>query len=121
MQWKWLFLSQSKFFNQTSHRKTKQIQKTKCEKSFVKLTEKYLKIEGYVNVYCGKMFVRNYFSGCSEVLSKINCYQQNESVSHEFFPSKHPRSNKFTWSGKASTSLLYYAYLSLSTKTTGLS
>ena len=72
MQWKWLFLSQSKFFNQTSHRKTKQIQKTKCEKSFAKLTEKYLKIEGYVNVYCGKMFVRNYFSGCSEVLSKIN-------------------------------------------------
>ena len=33
---------------------------------------KYLKIEEYVNIYNKKLFVRNYFSKCSEVHLKIN-------------------------------------------------
>ena len=34
--------------------------------------EKYLKIEEYVNIYNKKLFVRNYFSKCSEVHLMVN-------------------------------------------------
>ena len=54
-------MSQSKFFNLTTYRKTKRKQKTKRKESFVEL-KKYLKIEEYVNIYNKKLFVRNYFS-----------------------------------------------------------
>ena len=42
------------------------------KKSFVELTEQYLKIEEYVNIYDCKLFARNYSSECSEVLLKFN-------------------------------------------------
>ena len=54
--------------------------------------------------YNKKLFVRNYFSKCSEVHLKINlCYQWHGSVSCEVFPSKHSQSYRATWSGQAST------------------
>ena len=41
------------------------------------------KIEEYVNIHNEKLFVRIYFSKCSEVAALIDslCYQQHESVS----------------------------------------
>ena len=50
------------------YRKTKQKQKTKY--SFVEL-KKYLKIDKYVNINNDKLFVRIYFSKCSEVATLI--------------------------------------------------
>ena len=49
------FLSQSKYFDQLSQRKTKQ----KSKKRFVGVTEKYLKIQEYLSIYDGKLFERN--------------------------------------------------------------
>ena len=49
-----VFLSQSKYLNQLSHRKTKQEQK----KRFVGVTEKYLKTEESLNIFDGKLFKR---------------------------------------------------------------
>ena len=55
MSWSDCFLSQSKYFDQLSHRKTKQKQK----KRFVGVTEKYLKTEESLNTYDGKLSERN--------------------------------------------------------------
>ena len=55
----------------------------------------------------------------SITLKDYLCYQQHGSVSCEVFPSKHSRSYTATWSGKALTSIIYYAYLIFSMKTTG--
>ena len=55
MSWSDCFLKQSKYFDQLPHRKTNQKQK----KRFVRVTEKYLKIEEYLNIYDGKLFKRN--------------------------------------------------------------
>ena len=50
-------------------------------------TEKYLKIEEYVNVYNKKLFVKNYFSKCSEVHLKNNFYISDIKVYLvKFFP-----------------------------------
>ena len=54
MSWSDCFLNQSKYFDQLSHRN-----KNKSKKRFVGLTEKYLKIEEYLNIYDGKLFERN--------------------------------------------------------------
>ena len=53
--------------------------------------------------------VRNYYK-CSEVQLKT-LLSATWSVSCEVFPSKHSWSCKSTWSGQASKSLIYYAYL----------
>ena len=58
MSWSDCFLSQSKYLDQLSYRKTKQ-NKNKCKKSFAGVTEKYIKIEEYLNMYDGKLFERN--------------------------------------------------------------
>ena len=47
-----MVLSQSKFFDQSSHGKKKNEKlKTKLKERLVELTEKYLKIEENVNIY----------------------------------------------------------------------
>ena len=56
MSWSDCFLSQSKYFDQLSHRKTKQ---NKSKKRFVGVTEKYLKTEESLNTYDGKLSERN--------------------------------------------------------------
>ena len=56
MSWGDCFLSQSKYFDQLSHKKNK---KQKSKERFVQLTEKYLKIEEYLNIYDGKLYKRN--------------------------------------------------------------
>ena len=55
MSWYDCFLSQSKYFDQLSHRKTKH----KIKKRFVGVTEKYLKTEESLNTYDGKLSERN--------------------------------------------------------------
>ena len=54
MSWSNCFLSQLKYLDQLSHRKTKQKQK----KRFVGVTEKYLKAEESSNTFDGKLFKR---------------------------------------------------------------
>ena len=49
------FLSQAKYFDQLSHRKTKQKQK----KRIARVSEKYLKTEESLNTYDGKLSERN--------------------------------------------------------------
>ena len=56
MSWNDCFLSQSKYLDQLTHKKTKQ---NKSKKRFVGLTEKYLKIEEYLNIYDGELYKRN--------------------------------------------------------------
>ena len=56
MPWSDCFLSQSKYFDQVSRKKTKQKQK---QERFVGVTEKYLKIEEYLNIYDRQLFERN--------------------------------------------------------------
>ena len=51
------FSSQSKYFDQLSHRKTKK--KKKSKKRFVGVTEKYIKPGESLNTYDGKLFERN--------------------------------------------------------------
>lgn len=46
-----MVLSQSKFFDQSSHGKKNEKLKTKLKERLVELTEKYLKIEENVNIY----------------------------------------------------------------------
>ena len=41
------------------NRHTEEQNKNKSKKSFVEVTEKYLKIEEYLNIYDGKLFERN--------------------------------------------------------------
>ena len=53
MSWSDCFLNQLKYFDQLSHRKTKQKQ------NFVEVTEKYLKTEESLNTYDGKLSERN--------------------------------------------------------------
>ena len=52
MSWSDCFLSQSKYFGQLPHRKTKQ---NKCKKRFVGATEKYLKTEESLKTYDGNL------------------------------------------------------------------
>ena len=68
MSWGDCFLSQSKYFDQLSHKKNK---KNKSKKRFVGLTEKYLKIEEYLNIYDGKLYKRNQCLECSGILLKM--------------------------------------------------
>ena len=56
MSWSDCFLSQSKYFDQLSHRKQN---KNKSKKNFVGVTEKYLKTEESLNTYDGKLSERN--------------------------------------------------------------
>ena len=63
MQWKWLFLVGQNFSIKRHSVKQNKNQKTKRNENFIKLIEKYLKLEEYVNIY--KHI-------CSEVFSKIN-------------------------------------------------
>ena len=66
------FLSQSIFFDQPSHQKAKQKQKTKHKKKLVELTEKYLKMRNTETYKTGKkLFKKNYCSECSGILLKI--------------------------------------------------
>ena len=61
--------------NQNYQSSAIQKNKTKTEKLSVRefcWTEKYLKIEEYVNIYNTKLFVRNYFSKYPEVQLEIN-------------------------------------------------
>ena len=56
MSWSDCFLSQSKYFDQLSHRKTKQKQK---QGKVSGVTDKYLKTEKSLNTYDGKLSERN--------------------------------------------------------------
>ena len=56
MSWSDCFLSQSKYFGQLPHRKTKQ---NKSKKRFVGVTGKYLKTEESLNTCDGKLSERN--------------------------------------------------------------
>ena len=53
---KWLFFKPIKIFWSTV---TEKKQKNKSKKTFVGLTEKYQKIEEYLNIYDGKLYERN--------------------------------------------------------------
>ena len=53
------FLSQSKYFDQLSHKETKKTKKNKSKKRFVGLIEKNLKLEEYLNIYDRKLHERN--------------------------------------------------------------
>ena len=53
---KWLFFKPIKIFWSIVTQKNK---KNKSKKRFVGLTEKYLKIEEYLNIYDGKLYKRN--------------------------------------------------------------
>ena len=102
--WSDCFLSQSKYLDQLSYRKTKQ-NKNKCKKSFAGVTEKYIKIEEYLNMYDGKLFDRNQCSECSVILLKtgfVTCWK--------FYFWTCTKLGILFEQGKPTRHLIYYAY-----------
>ena len=54
------------------NRHTEEQNKNKSKKSFVEVTEKYLKIEEYLNIYDGKLFERNECLESSGILLRMD-------------------------------------------------
>ena len=122
---KWLFFKPIKIFRSiVTKKKQKNPKKTKQNKSkkrIVGLTEKYLKIEEYLNIYDRKLCERNQCLECSGILLKMGFIACEMKV--------YPWKLSF-WTctklrilfdlGNPTRHLIYYAKLNLSTKTTGL-
>ena len=102
MSWSDCFLSQSKYFDQLSHKKTK---KNKSKKRFVGLTEKMSEMRGILKrtwweVIWEKLMFRMLWNTLKDGLH----YLRNESVSMKVFLLNMHEATDFIWSGQSYTS-----------------